>query len=161
MLKKIIYGFIVILVLLPIAFAAMFYNLARQSETLINAGLQNGLLQACPDRPSCVNSLSAINEHAIAAFSVPTGMADPVSALAVIIMDMPGTEILEHNDDYLHVTFSSAIFSFIDDLEIVKDAEQLQVRSVSRVGFSDMGVNRARVEELQKFWQQAHLQNQN
>lgn len=155
MLKKIFYGFAILLVLALAAFLTMFYNLARQSETIVNAGLQNDLLQECPNRPSCVNSLSNIEEHAIAAFSVPADMTEPVTLMATLIMTMPRADILEINNDYLHAKFSSAIFGFSDDLELLRDGTQLQVRSVSRVGFSDMGVNRKRVEELRSLWLQA------
>ncbi len=139
----------------------MFYRLARQSDSLVNAGLINEQLQACPDRPSCVSSFATNDEHAIAAFNIPQGMADPVPVFAMIIMGLPNTEILEQNPNYLHATFSSAIFGFVDDLEVLKDDELLQVRSVSRVGYSDMGVNRQRVNALLEVWQQANLQNQN
>ena len=154
MLKKIIYGLIILLLLLLITFVAVFYNTARQSALIVNAGLQNNLLQDCPDRPSCVNSLSNVDEHAIAAFSVSANMIDPIGVMADLIRSLPRTEILEQNDAYLHAKFTSAVFGFNDDLEILRDGSQLQVRSVSRVGFSDMGVNRKRVEDIRKLWQQ-------
>tara|TARA_R110000772_G_scaffold134567_3_gene243161 strand:+ start:123 stop:602 length:480 start_codon:yes stop_codon:yes gene_type:complete len=159
MLTKIFYGLAIVLTLAIAAFLVMFYNLARQSETIVNAGLQNNMLQDCPDRPSCVNSLSDLEQHAIAAFAVPDSMTEPVAAMAAVIMTMPRAEIIEVNDDYLHAIYSSAIFGFVDDLEILRDGEQLQVRSVSRVGFSDQGVNRRRVEELRRLWLQASIQN--
>ena len=112
----------------------------------------NELLQACPDRPSCVYSLATSDEHTIAAFPIPQGMNDPVAVMAGIIEGQSRTEILQQNTEYLHATFKSAIFGFIDDLEILIDGDQLQVRSVSRVGFSDMGVNRLRVDALHEAW---------
>ena len=159
MLKNIFYGIGIILTLLLIVFLVIFYRIARQSDDIVNAGLVNELLQACPDRPSCVSSLATSDEHSISAFIVPQGMNDPVSAMADIIVDLPRTEILQHDVSYLHATFKSAVFGFVDDLEIVQDGELLQVRSVSRVGFSDMGVNRSRVNALQQLWQEAAIQN--
>lgn len=159
MLKKILYGFIILLVLALVAFFVLFFRLSGQSELLVNAGLQNNLLQDCPDRPSCVSSLATVEEHAIAAFNVPPGFSDPVAAMADLIMSMPRAEILELNDDYLHATFHSAFFGFVDDFEILKDSASLQVRSVSRVGFSDMGVNRERVEKLRILWEQELAQD--
>lgn len=154
MLIKVLSGLGILLVILLIVFLVMFYRLARQSDEIVNAGLVNELLQACPDRPSCVSSLATSDEHSIAAFSIPQDMDEPLNVMAEIIADIPRTEILQQSANYLHATFKSAVFGFVDDLEILRDGELLQVRSVSRVGFSDMGVNRLRVDELQQSWQE-------
>ena len=159
MIKIILYGLGIILALLLTLFLVMFYRIAQQSNDIVNAGLVNEFLQACPGRPSCVSSLATSDEHSISAFIVPQGMNDPVSAMAAIIIDLPRTEILQHDANYLHASFKSAVFGFVDDLEILQDGELLQVRSVSRVGFSDMGVNRSRVNTLQQFWQEAVILN--
>jgi len=153
MLIKFFYGLASILALLLVIFSVLLYGLARQSDSLSNAGLINEQLQACPDRPSCVSSLATNEEHSISAFVVPQGMEDPVGAMATIITNLPRTEIIVQNESYLHAIFRSAVFGFVDDLEILKDNEELQVRSVSRVGEGDMGVNRKRVDTLHGAWQ--------
>lgn len=159
MIVKILYGVGALLALLLIAFLIMFYRLAKQSDEIVNAGLVNELLQACPDRPSCVSSQATSEEHSIAAFTIPQEMAEPLNVMAEIIRDLPRTEILQQNTNYLHATFKSAVFGFVDDLEFLRDGEFLQVRSVSRVGFSDMGVNRLRVDALHLTWQETALQD--
>ncbi len=161
MLIKIFYGAGIILAILVILLFVMMFFIARQSLSITNSGLLNEQLQACPDEPRCVSSLATDEMHSIRAFEVPLGMLDPVSTMAAIISDLPRTEIIVQNERYLHAAFSSALFGFVDDLEILKDGEFLQVRSVSRGGRSDMGVNRKRVEELHESWQQAMLQSQN
>jgi uncharacterized protein (DUF1499 family) len=80
-------------------------------------------------------------------------MADPDAALATLlplIEAMPRTEVVEMADGYLHATVSSALFGFVDDLELYADKPHglLQVRSVSRLGDSDLGVNRRRLDTL-------------
>ena len=157
MLIKVFSGLGILLALLLIVFLVMFYRLARQSDDIVNAGLVNELLQACPDRPSCVNSLATNDEHSIAAFTIPQDMGEPLNVMAEIITDLPRTENQQQNANYLHATFKSAVFGFVDDLEILRDGEILQVRSVSRVGFSDMGVNRLRVDGLQLAWQEINM----
>ncbi len=161
MLIKIFYGTGIILAILFILLFIMMFFLARQSGSITNSGLINEQLQACPNGPRCVSSLATNEIHSIGAFEVPQGMLDPVSTMATIISDLPRTEITVQNERYLHATFSSALFGFVDDLEILKDGEFLQVRSVSRVGRGDMGVNRKRVEALHESWQQAMLHVQN
>jgi uncharacterized protein (DUF1499 family) len=63
---------------------------------------------------------------------------------------MPRTQVLEKGDGYLHATVSSALFGFVDDLELYADGSSgvLQARSVSRLGDSDLGVNGRRLAEL-------------
>ncbi|MEN9387277.1 MAG: hypothetical protein RLZZ255_253, partial [Cyanobacteriota bacterium] len=69
-----------------------------------------------------------------------------------VIQAMPRTELLEQGDGYLHATASSALFGFVDDLELYADASRgvLQARSVSRLGDSDLGVNEKRLSALRQ-----------
>ena len=64
---------------------------------------------------------------------------------------MPRTELVEQGAGYLHATASSALFGFVDDLELYADTAhgQLQARSVSRLGDSDLGVNGRRLAALE------------
>jgi uncharacterized protein (DUF1499 family) len=155
MVIEFFFGAGIILAILAIMLCIMMFFMARQSVSIKNSGLINEQLQACPDEPRCVSSLATNEMHSIGAFEVPQGMLDPLSTIAAIISDLPRTEIIVQNESYLHAAFSSAVFGFVDDLEILKDGDFLQVRSVSRVGRGDMGVNRKRVEELHESWQQS------
>lgn len=122
--------------------------MGKQSRNIANAGLQNGALQACPDRPSCVCSTDTTDQHAIEALSIPTGTQDPIAAVAEVIKAMPRTAIIKQESNYLHATFTSGLFRFVDDVELLLEGDVLQVRSVSRVGYSDLGANRKRVEAI-------------
>jgi uncharacterized protein (DUF1499 family) len=82
-------------------------------------------------------------------------VADPEAALAALVPvleAMPRTELVEQGDGYLHATASSALFGFVDDLELYADPAhgQLQARSVSRLGDSDLGVNGRRLAALEQ-----------
>ncbi|PIE36949.1 MAG: hypothetical protein CSA54_02580 [Gammaproteobacteria bacterium] len=127
--------------------------MAKQSRSIANAGLVDGALQACPNRPSCVCSTDPRKPHAIAALTIPEGTEDAIAALAEIIRTMPNTRILKQEANYLHATFTSRVFRFIDDVELLLDGDQVQVRSVSRVGHSDLGANRKRVEAIRARFQ--------
>ena len=72
------------------------------------------------------------------------------AALKAFVADMPRTVIVEQYDGYLHAEVSSALFGFVDDLELLADpdASTIQARSVSRLGDSDLGVNAARLSQL-------------
>ncbi len=68
------------------------------------------------------------------------------------LLQQPRTQIVIDNGDYIHAESRSALFRFVDDVEIYIDAEQqvIHIRSASRVGRSDLGVNRQRVESIRK-----------
>lgn len=112
-------------------------------------GLTDNQLKACPDRPSCVCSTDGRDRHAIAPLAIPEAhKAAPLAGLAAVVQAMPRTNIIEQTDAYLHATFTSGLFRFVDDVEFLLDGDVVQVRSVSRKGYSDLGVNRKRVEAI-------------
>ncbi len=67
-----------------------------------------------------------------------------------------GGKIEEEHDGYLWATFASRLFRFVDDVEfrMVSIDGIIHVRSASRVGYSDLGVNRRRVERLRTLFNQ-------
>jgi uncharacterized protein (DUF1499 family) len=56
--------------------------------------------------------------------------------------------MVRRNESYLHATFASPLFGFVDDLEARRKGEIIHVRSASRVGHSDFGANRRRIERI-------------
>lgn len=81
------------------------------------------------------------------------GEPDPAwLALIQALQASPRTRILVNEVNYLHASQTSLIFRFVDDLEFVLMPEQnrIDVRSASRVGYSDFGVNRRRIERLRQ-----------
>lgn len=115
-----------------------------------NLGIKDGRLSVCPASPNCVSSDATDGAHAVAPFQLVVSPSDGWRALRVVLDGLPRTKIISATDDYLHAECSSAVFGFVDDLELhVRPAENLiAVRSASRLGHSDFGVNRKRVEQL-------------
>ena len=110
-------------------------------------GLVNGQLAPCPGTPNCVCSEAGTDdEHAVAA--LPLVALDRLRAA----VQVEGGEVVVAEGDYLAATFRSALLGFVDDLEVRIDraAGVVQVRSASRVGYSDGGVNRRRVVALRE-----------
>lgn len=114
------------------------------------AGAPGGRLAPCPARPNCVSSQADDAAHRVEPFAAPDGAQRRLDRLAAVIETMPRTRIVERTDLYLRAEATSRIFRFVDDLELAADeaAGVVHVRSASRVGRSDLGVNRRRVEEL-------------
>lgn len=75
--------------------------------------------------------------------------ADAMTALREVVEAMPRTKVVRETDRYLHAEATSLVFRFVDDLELLLgDGDELVVRSASRLGRSDLGVNAKRVEAL-------------
>jgi len=106
--------------------------------------------ESCPTSPNCVCSDDASSEHNIAAFTLAAPPEKVWQALLAIISEMPRTQVVEESSDYLHVEFTSLVFRFVDDVEFQLRPDQniIAVRSASRVGYSDLGANRQRVENI-------------
>ena len=79
-----------------------------------------------------------------------SSVEQPFKEIKEIIENSPRTEIVELDGDYLHAEVTSKWMKYVDDLEIsfVPESSKLQVRSESRVGESDLGVNQKRVDLL-------------
>jgi len=141
---------IIITAVLLLAVVA-FFVLGVMSKNGSAAGLSNGQLTRCPDKPNCVCSEYPDDEqHAIAALTFPNSKgSQALEKVKQALIAMGGT-IQQENDHYLAATFKSRIFGFVDDVEVRWDATQqvMHIRSASRVGYSDAGVNRQRVTAL-------------
>ena len=117
-------------------------------------GVKNGRLAPCPSSPNCVSSQSRDPEHTIAPLSYAQSATRAMADLKRIILGMKRSKIVEERDSYIHAEFTSALWRFVDDVEFYFDegAKTIHVRSASRLGKSDFGVNRKRVEEIRAIW---------
>ncbi|MGB3536284.1 MAG: DUF1499 domain-containing protein [Microcoleaceae cyanobacterium] len=115
-----------------------------------NLGIENGHLKPCPDSPNCVSSESLDAEHKIEPLNVEETTDKSFEKLKMVIETMDNAEIITEQDTYLYAEFTTPILGFVDDVEFYINQEQdvIQVRSASRLGESDLGVNRRRVETI-------------
>lgn len=113
-----------------------------------NLGVQNGRLQSCPNTPNCVSSEATDSEHQIADLKYLGD--DTIATIKAIVLAQPGAAVISETGDYLYAEFTSKLMGFVDDVEFYVDrnAQTVKVRSASRLGQSDLGVNRKRVETI-------------
>ena len=123
-------------------------------------GLVDGKLTQCSKKPNCVCSeVKEDAEHYIKPLLISSG--DDVETLSIIIVllkEMGGVLKLE-DKNYILFNFRSAIFGFVDDMEIHVNNNIIHYRSASRVGTSDFGVNRKRVNKFKKMFQERSKNN--
>ena len=109
-----------------------------------NIGPQNGRLAPCPESPNCVSSFADDEAHAIAPLDAP------LERIRQVLLEMARTNIVAFEGNYLYAEFTTRLMGFVDDVEFLYDpaAGVTHVRSASRLGYSDLGANRKRIEEL-------------
>jgi uncharacterized protein (DUF1499 family) len=115
-----------------------------------NLGLHGGRLAPCPSSPNCVSTDDADAAHRIAPFQIAMPVEEAWTAVKAMVASLPRTKIITVTDDYLHAECSSKFVGFVDDLELHLRPNQnlIAARSAARLGHSDFGVNRQRIESL-------------
>lgn len=116
-------------------------------------------LAACPNSPNCVSSQAADEGHFIAPFKITGNVEVAWAALKNTLISQSRTVITNETGDRLHAETTSLVFRFVDDIDAIVDADArlIHIRSASRTGYGDFGVNRKRVETLRSQLQQAHV----
>lgn len=109
-------------------------------------------LDPCPSSPNCVSSTDVDNSHYVAPYELVSGGAGAWNSVRSVVTSLPRTRIVAETGKYIHAECRSRIFGFVDDLELaLSDTDSVvAVRSASRVGYSDFGVNRKRIERLRR-----------
>jgi uncharacterized protein (DUF1499 family) len=108
------------------------------------------MLPPCPSSPNCVSTQAQDEGHAIAPIRYRKSRVEAKEALKEVIRSLPRTKLVEEDESYLHYEFTSLLLRFVDDVEFLFDDEPktIHFRSASRTGYSDLGVNRKRMEEV-------------
>jgi len=115
-----------------------------------NLGVSDGGLAPCPSSPNCVSSDATDESHQVPPFRLAVPSDEAWRAARKVVSELPRTRIAQETGDYLHAECRSVLFGFVDDLELhFRPAEGIiAIRSASRLGYSDLGVNRRRVGDL-------------
>ncbi|WP_045460748.1 DUF1499 domain-containing protein [Vibrio hyugaensis] len=109
----------------------------------------------CGDKPNCVSTQDTREEYNLTPFTL-TESTD-IDAIEQVALELPGAKTAVKEGNYLRIECTSKIMRFVDDLELKIEDEQLIVRSESRVGYSDFGVNRKRANQLRSLLTNAEL----
>ena len=116
-------------------------------------GIENGQLTECPTTPNCVHSQATDKEHFIEPILITGPPLEAKKHILNILKELKSSEVKVVEDNYIRAEFTSSVFRFVDDVEFYfPDTESkegiIHVRSASRIGYSDFGVNRKRIEHI-------------
>lgn len=127
----------------------MMLVLATASQT--QAQPQAPRLPACPDTPNCVSSQAESAERRVEPLQAGKDGAEARERLIAVLDSLPRVAWQQASDQVIHAQFTSRLMRFTDDVEFhITDEGLIHVRSASRIGYSDLGANRARVEDLRR-----------
>jgi uncharacterized protein (DUF1499 family) len=115
-----------------------------------NLGVSGSGMAPCPSSPNCVSSDALDSDHRVFPLMLAVPAADAWPVVRDFVSKLPRTRIVHEKPGYLHAECRSALLGFVDDLELdLRSSEGIvAIRSASRLGYSDFGVNRRRVEAL-------------
>ena len=116
-------------------------------------------LPLCGNSPNCVSSQAQDAQHFIEPFKISGNFEEAWQALKKALSGQNRIVITRETADTLHAEATSLIFRFVDDINVIMDADMrlIHIRSASRIGHSDFGVNRKRIEALRVQLQKAHV----
>jgi uncharacterized protein (DUF1499 family) len=145
----------VIKILVAIVVAAAIFFIIRltmlgkdsRNQTPTTLGTVDGKLTECPKKPNCVSTSSQGKDHNIDLLNSSFEAPAAVSKLIGITQSLGGV-LKKQDENYLHFEFESGLFRFVDDVEFFVSSEGIQMRSASRVGHSDLGANRKRIDKI-------------
>jgi len=133
-------------------FTIIFVMITCTGNASAAAGSDTGSLPSCPDTPNCVSSLSTDKRHAIEPLRYHGDRAKVQQTLLEVIGSLKRARVVAVKGNRIHTEFTSVLFRFVDDVDFLFDDvdKMIHVRSASRIGWSDLGVNRRRVEDIRR-----------
>ena len=123
---------------------------ACAGERPTNLGTRDGLLAACPSSPNCVSSFARDERHRIAPLAFHGDPESVFARLKEVLRRRGDATVIEEQSVYLRVELRTTLF--VDDAEFLMDrtGSVIHVRSASRLGYSDLGKNWRRMEEIRQ-----------
>jgi len=154
--RRILLAVAILVVVTALGFGGRLFFLGKKSQESPTSqlGVEAGHLKACGEKPNCVSSQAEPNSS----FYIEPIRGSNIEVLwdnlHMLLKEM-GYKEESATANYLHYTDTSKIFKFVDDIEFLlqKDEGVIELRSRSRVGYSDMGVNRKRLEKIKTLLQ--------
>ncbi|NTW07402.1 MAG: DUF1499 domain-containing protein [Syntrophaceae bacterium] len=124
-------------------------------------GVMSGKFIPCPDSPNCVCSQDPVHSRSIEPLIYKGLHEEARTRLLGVIQGMKQAKVVTAQERYLHVEFTSAVFRFVDDAEFFVDDTQkvIHMRSASRLGHYDFGVNRKRMETIREMFNKSAKTN--
>jgi uncharacterized protein (DUF1499 family) len=130
------------------------YMLVKNNIVPKNIGVENGKLAKMPNKPNAVSSQTDEEDKKVEALEFKVNLEDSKEKLLKSIQDYGNAKIIKNEKNYIYVIFTTGKMKYHDDVEFYFDesTKLIHFRSASRIGYSDMGLNRERYNKLREFY---------
>jgi len=117
-------------------------------------GIVDGKFYPCPNTPNCVSTQATDAKHKISPISYSGTLSEAKEKIINILSSLKRAKIITNTENYIHTEVRTATFKFVDDVEFLFDdsVKVIQFRSRARSGYTDMGVNRKRMEKIREMF---------
>jgi len=129
---------------------------ACSSTTIVAKGLVEGKLAPCKSKPNCVSSFDKRDSHFISSIDIKMSEVEIIDKIIILLKERTDVEIEKVEEGYIHAVFTTKLMKFKDDVEFLVKKNTVHFRSESRVGYSDWGVNKKRIEEFKSYLKKKH-----
>ena len=150
MISKILIRVGIVLLVLILGYVLRLIFMVQTTSAAAGFGTGSAIT-ACPtSKPNCVSTLNTEDSFKANPIAFSGDAASALAKLKAAIQTEPNVEVVFENAQQIDVTFKTALFGFRDDASFALNlaANHIEFRSVSRVGYSDLGVNRKRIERI-------------
>ena len=127
-------------------------NFMAKSKKLV--GIVDGKFYPCPNSPNCVSTQATEDKHKMDPIQYSGSLNEAKEKIIKIVNSLKRSKIITNKENYIHVEFRTATFKFVDDVEFLFDEKEkiIHFRSRARLGYSDMGVNRKRMNNIKNMY---------
>lgn len=127
-----------------------FFSASRVATGLISLDGASPTLSGCDDLLNCTSSTATAKKNHVEPLAYQSESTKVIESIADVIAKQKGAKIETQTANYLHATYKTTLMGYTDDLELLLDENsgELHIRSASRIGSSDLGANRKRIEAL-------------
>ena len=129
-------------------------TMSCSSSTIVAKGMSEGKLGPCKSKPNCVSSFDKRDEFYISTQNLTLSETEIIDKIIILLKERTDVEVVTVREGYIHAVFTTSLLKFKDDVEFLVKKNAIHFRSESRVGYSDMGVNRKRIKEFKKYLKQ-------
>ena len=152
MISKILIRVGIVLLVIILAYVLRLIYLVQNTSAAPGFGTGSAIIACSISKPNCVSSLNTEDGFKARPIAFTSDATGAMAKLKQAIQTEPNSEIVFENDQRLEVTFKTKLFGFRDDASFALNlpANQIEFRSQSRVGYSDLGVNAKRMERIRK-----------
>lgn len=132
--------------------AIVIYMVVKNNLTPNNLGINNGKLAQLPNKPNAVSSETEEKDKRVEALDFKGNLVDSKTQIIKAIENYGNAKIIKNKTNYIYVVFTTGIIKYHDDVEFYFDESKklIQIRLASRIGYSDMGLNRERYNKLRE-----------